>query len=94
MSEVARTEYNIPATIFSTMTGIKEEKKHPIMTPNFFLAYLAPLRRIHLNLGCGPLHAWEVRVLFRMWEKHELIVFSHMHECIQTYDSLTCSYLK
>jgi hypothetical protein len=24
----------------------------------------------------------QVRVLFGMWEKHELIVFSHMHECM------------
>ena len=38
------------------------------------------------DLGCGPLHAWQVRVLFGMGEKHELIVFSHMHECIHTYN--------
>jgi len=30
------------------------------------------------HLGCGPLHAWQVRVLFGMWERHELIVFSHI----------------
>jgi len=42
-----------------------------------------------LYLGCGPLHAWQVRVLFGMWrERHELIVFIHMHECIHTYNKL------
>ena len=30
-------------------------------------------RPYYLYLGCGPLHAWQVRVLFGMWEKHELI---------------------
>ena len=36
---------------------------------------------LHLNLGCGPLHAWQVRVLFGMWEKHELMVFSPISSC-------------
>jgi len=36
-------------------------------------------------LGCGPLHTWQLRVLFGVWGRHELIVFSHMHECIHTY---------
>jgi len=55
---------------------------------------LPNLKSAHSNLGCGPLHAWQVRVLFGMWEKHELSVFSHMHECIHTYNSLTCSHPK
>src|SRR5580693_8056982 len=33
-------------------------------------------------LGCGPLHAWQVRqVLFGMWEKHQLMVFSPISSC-------------
>jgi hypothetical protein len=26
-----------------------------------------------------------------MWERHELIVFSHMHECTYTYNNPICS---
>ena len=40
---------------------------------------------LHSDLGCGPLHAWQIRVLFGIWERPELIAFSHMHECIHTY---------
>ena len=33
------------------------------------------------DLGCGPLHAWQVRVLFGMWEKHELIGLNTISSC-------------
>jgi len=59
---------NAPTTFQCVMTMI-------------FQDFIGIFLHAYLDLGCGPLHAWQVRVLFGMWEKHELMVFGPISSC-------------
>jgi hypothetical protein len=59
---------------------------------NIFYLNLNTFNDMHrIHLGCGPLHAWQVRVLFGMWEKHELIGLNTIGSCFSHIPKRTCT---